>query len=178
MNSKLNALITYAASRISERGTWQGIAFMLGLFGSHYASLDWGQCAAIGASISGALKIILPDVKAPGQSTNTVQLTVQQTPDNSVWRDLLKDNYMNAISIVTLIDSLFSAFESAFPKASQLHHVAAITQIVSAATVASNPEPGTVDPTVAALSQNLPAVVQAIQTVRAANAATPESTPA
>jgi hypothetical protein len=63
--SKLDTLLLYIGARLSEPGTWQGIAFLLTLMGSRYAHLDWGQCAALGASISGALKIMLPDTKPP-----------------------------------------------------------------------------------------------------------------
>jgi hypothetical protein len=58
---KLEKLSFYIADLLSEKSTWQGIAFFLGLFGSHYAALDWGQGAALGASLSGALKIIFKD---------------------------------------------------------------------------------------------------------------------
>lgn len=63
--NKIETLIAYVAARLSEPSTWQGISFILGLAGSKYAHLDWGQAAAIGASVSAALKILLPDAKAP-----------------------------------------------------------------------------------------------------------------
>jgi hypothetical protein len=58
---KLEKLSIYIADLLAEKSTWQGITFFLGLFGSHYASLDWGTCAAVGGSLSGALKIIFKD---------------------------------------------------------------------------------------------------------------------
>jgi hypothetical protein len=66
MTPRLEQLIVYVAARAAEPSTWQGVAFMLTLCGSHYASsLDWGQAAALGGFISGAIKIIFPDVKPP-----------------------------------------------------------------------------------------------------------------
>ena len=65
MNDKLKLLLVYLSARLAEPGTWQGFAFFLGLIGSHYASLDWGQCASVGATLSGAIKILFPDVKPP-----------------------------------------------------------------------------------------------------------------
>lgn len=65
MRPKLELLLAYLADRAAEPGTWQGFAFFLGLIGSHYASLDWGQCASIGATLSGIIKIIFPDIKPP-----------------------------------------------------------------------------------------------------------------
>jgi hypothetical protein len=65
MKSKIDAMLIYLAARAAVPGTWQGIAFLLTLAGSHYAQLDWGQCAAIGATASGVLKILLPDAKPP-----------------------------------------------------------------------------------------------------------------
>lgn len=71
MVNRIKALFIYAAARLGENSTYQGIGFIAGLFGSHYAQLDWGQCTAIGAIISAALKITLPDLfkQAPPQPT-------------------------------------------------------------------------------------------------------------
>ena len=65
MKSKLDALLIYFAARASEPGTWQGVAFILTLTGSHYASYNWGECAAIGSTAAGILKILLPDTRPP-----------------------------------------------------------------------------------------------------------------
>jgi hypothetical protein len=80
---------------------------------------------------------------------------------------------MNALSIFNLVNDLFEAFEVIFPKAQTLAHVAAITNIVGASVVAANPDPGTINPTVAALHANLPAVVSSVQAIRASIAANP-----
>jgi hypothetical protein len=58
---RLDKLTLYVADRMAEPGTWQGVAFLFTLFGSHYASLDWGQAASIGAGVSAAIKIIFKD---------------------------------------------------------------------------------------------------------------------
>lgn len=62
---KLETLLACLAARAAEPGTWQGVAFMLTLCGSRYAALDWGQCAALGATASAVLKILFPDMKPP-----------------------------------------------------------------------------------------------------------------
>lgn len=63
MRCKLELLLAYLAARSAEQSTWQGVAFLLTLTGSHYADLQWGQCAALGATLSAVIKILLPDVK-------------------------------------------------------------------------------------------------------------------
>jgi hypothetical protein len=65
MRDKFEILIAYLAARSAEPSTWQGVAFILALFGSHYADLPWGQCASIGATLSALIKIFLPDVQLP-----------------------------------------------------------------------------------------------------------------
>jgi hypothetical protein len=155
--NKIDALLQYIAQRIAEPGTWQGIAFLLALGGSRYANLDWGQCAALGASVSGVLKIVLPDSK------NVLSLP-SSTPQQ-------RSETMNAVSYLTLIESLLSAFSTAFPKASTLQHANAVTGIVGATLTATNTVSGTVDPTVTAISAALPVVVQSVQDIRLATAA-------
>ena len=61
MKEKLERVLAYIAARAAEPGTWQGVAFILTLTGSRYASLDWGQCAALGAMASAVIKIFFPD---------------------------------------------------------------------------------------------------------------------
>jgi hypothetical protein len=66
MKAKLEALAAYLAARLSERSTWEGLMFLLTLSGSHYAaSMPLDQCVALGATVSGAIKIIFPDSKPP-----------------------------------------------------------------------------------------------------------------
>jgi hypothetical protein len=75
---------------------------------------------------------------------------------------------MNAISTIALITDLLDAFEAVFPKATTLAHAAAVTNIVSAAAVATQAVSGPVDPTVAAIGNSLPVVVASVQAVRTA----------
>ncbi|HEX7644868.1 MAG TPA: hypothetical protein VF450_26405 [Noviherbaspirillum sp.] len=63
--NKIETLLAYLAARAAEPGTWQGVAFVLTLCGSKYASLDWGQCAALGGIASAVLKILFPDASPP-----------------------------------------------------------------------------------------------------------------
>lgn len=58
---KMYQVFAYLVDRAAEKSTWQAISFLLGLFGSHYANLDWGQAAAVGATLSALLKGGLPD---------------------------------------------------------------------------------------------------------------------
>jgi urea transporter len=46
---------------LGQQSTWQGIAFLVGLFGSRYANLDWGQAAALGGTLSALLKTFISD---------------------------------------------------------------------------------------------------------------------
>ena len=49
-------------ARLGQQSTWQGIAFILGLMGSHYATdLNWGEAAAFGGTLSALLKTLLSD---------------------------------------------------------------------------------------------------------------------
>jgi hypothetical protein len=66
---KLYQAFAFMADRASEPSTWQGVSFILGLLGSHYANLDWGQAAALGATLSGLLKIFTPDTKDTDDET-------------------------------------------------------------------------------------------------------------
>lgn len=59
--SKLTEIIRYLGLRLAEPSTWQGVAFLAGLFGAKYAELNWGQAASIGATISAIIKILIPD---------------------------------------------------------------------------------------------------------------------
>lgn len=59
--NQLEKIAAYLAARASEASTWQGVAFILTLAGSRYANMDWGQCAALGATLSGIIKILFPD---------------------------------------------------------------------------------------------------------------------
>jgi hypothetical protein len=47
---------------LGQQSTWQGIAFLVALSGSHYAaSLDWGEAAALGGTLSALLKTLISD---------------------------------------------------------------------------------------------------------------------
>jgi len=63
--TKIEQLLAYIADRLSERSTWEGIMFLATVCGYHTQNLDWGQCAVLGATVSGAIKIIFPDAKPP-----------------------------------------------------------------------------------------------------------------
>lgn len=62
MREKYRRMIDYWLARLGESSTWQGLGFVLALFGSKFgAGMDWGQAAAAGGAISGFLKLFLPD---------------------------------------------------------------------------------------------------------------------
>lgn len=64
MKARLIASLRYGLDRMGEASTWQGIGFFIALAGSKFgAGMDWGQAAALGATVSGALKMLLPDPK-------------------------------------------------------------------------------------------------------------------
>lgn len=60
---KLEQLLGFIADRLAERSTYEGLVFIFTVCGSHYQNLDWGQCATLGATASGIIKIIFPDAK-------------------------------------------------------------------------------------------------------------------
>ena len=61
---KLRTVLTFAADRLSEASTWQGISFIFALTGSKFGlGLDWGQAAGLGGAASAALKMFTPDKK-------------------------------------------------------------------------------------------------------------------
>lgn len=48
--------------QLGQQSTWQGIAFLMTLFGSKYgAELDWGAAAAAGGTVSALLKTLISD---------------------------------------------------------------------------------------------------------------------
>lgn len=57
----LHKIANYMLDRMGEASTWQGIGFIVTLFGSKWGSLDWGQAAALGGIVSGLIKALLPD---------------------------------------------------------------------------------------------------------------------
>jgi len=65
MNNKLKILLVYLAQRASEPSTWRGVAFLLTVAGSKYATLNWGEAACVGSTVSAMMKIVFPDVKLP-----------------------------------------------------------------------------------------------------------------
>lgn len=64
MNAKFRKALEYFLDRLGEPSTWQGIGFIVALFGGRFgAQLDWGQAAGLGGAISAAVKMLLPDAK-------------------------------------------------------------------------------------------------------------------
>ena len=64
--NKLEVLTVYLSQRLAEPETWRGVAVIATLIGgSQFASLNWGECAALGASLSAVMKIIFPTVVVP-----------------------------------------------------------------------------------------------------------------
>lgn len=62
MGEKINRLRAYVLDRMGEASTWQGIGFLVSLFGVKWAtSLDWGAAAALGGTISAGIKAVFPD---------------------------------------------------------------------------------------------------------------------
>ena len=58
----MNNLLDFFADRLKESSTWQGIAFILRLTGSHYAAdFDIAGATAMGALVSATIKILFPD---------------------------------------------------------------------------------------------------------------------
>lgn len=61
---RIKTFVDYFVARLSEPSTWQGIGFLVALFGCKVgAGLDWGQAAGLGGIISAALKMVIPDKK-------------------------------------------------------------------------------------------------------------------
>ena len=49
----------FILERLGEPTTWQGVGFIISLFGSHFgAGVDWGQGAAIGGLVSAFIKTV------------------------------------------------------------------------------------------------------------------------
>ena len=59
---KFDAVVRYVVARASESSTWQGVGFMVSLFTARFNGVDWGQAAAFGGIVSGAIKALFPDV--------------------------------------------------------------------------------------------------------------------
>jgi len=55
---KLKYFGNWLLDRSTETGTWQGIGFIISLFGSHFAGVDWGQGAALGGLVSAFIKMV------------------------------------------------------------------------------------------------------------------------
>lgn len=59
----------YALDRMSEASTWQGIGFIVSLSGAKWGmNLAWGEAAAVGGLVSGAIKTLAPDIFKPKAS--------------------------------------------------------------------------------------------------------------
>lgn len=66
MKERIRIALEFAAARLSEQSTWQGIAFIVALSGSKFgAGMDWGQAAGIGGLVSAVLKMAFPDPAKP-----------------------------------------------------------------------------------------------------------------
>lgn len=64
MEKKTREALDFILARLSEPSTWQGIGFLVALFGGRFgAGMDWGQAAGLGGIISAVLKMFLPDSK-------------------------------------------------------------------------------------------------------------------
>lgn len=64
MKQRIRTTLEFAAARLSEPSTWQGIGFLVALTGAKVgAGLDWGQAAGLGGIVSAALKMFFPDSK-------------------------------------------------------------------------------------------------------------------
>jgi hypothetical protein len=62
MKKRILTALEFAAARLSEPSTWQGIGFLVTLTGAKVgAGLDWGQAAGLGGVVSAALKMNFPD---------------------------------------------------------------------------------------------------------------------
>ena len=62
LSRRYKAFINYVLDRIGEPSTWQGLGFLIGLFGSKvFIDLDWGGAAALGGTFSAFLKSVFPD---------------------------------------------------------------------------------------------------------------------
>ena len=71
MATKIELIAVYLSQRLSEPETWRGVAVIATLIGGNqFAALNWGECAALGAAISGVMKIIFPTVVIPKESSN------------------------------------------------------------------------------------------------------------
>jgi len=55
-------IVQFILARLEEPSTWQAIGFVVALTGSRFgADLDWGKGAALGATVSAILKMVIPD---------------------------------------------------------------------------------------------------------------------
>ena len=62
METKIEDILMYVSARAAEPETWRGVAVIASLLGGQYATLNWGECAALGAMVSGVMKIIFPTI--------------------------------------------------------------------------------------------------------------------
>lgn len=54
--------LEFAAARLSEPSTWQGISFIATVSGAKWAAgLDWSQAVGLGSLFSALLKIVFAD---------------------------------------------------------------------------------------------------------------------
>lgn len=63
--SRLEKLLGYLADRLSERSTWEAIAFFVTASTGHSYNLEPGECAILGGLASGLIKAVLPDATPP-----------------------------------------------------------------------------------------------------------------
>ena len=59
---KMNNIKQFLIDRLSESSTWQGLAFILTIVGSHYgANFGIAGATAAGGLVSATIKILFPD---------------------------------------------------------------------------------------------------------------------
>jgi hypothetical protein len=62
MKRRMQVALEFAAARLSEQSTWQGICFIASASGAKWAAgLDWGPAVGVGSLLSAFLKIVFPD---------------------------------------------------------------------------------------------------------------------
>jgi hypothetical protein len=61
MKTKTRAILKYIQERLGERSTWQGIAWVIGLFSTKAAGFNLDEALFVGTGLAALLKIILCD---------------------------------------------------------------------------------------------------------------------
>lgn len=60
----------FLCERLKEASTWQGLGALIVILGGRWAiDLPWGELAALGAIVSGLIKMVFPDkVEGKGEA--------------------------------------------------------------------------------------------------------------